>query len=115
MLSGNGLNFVVIIGQLLCWPFHKPPLMITLNQFALKNIKTLEMIGVLMRIFSFTLVSWLGPKSPFMFVWFFNTIDAILLSYCAILRKDRAYIVLNLFWILVGLVGIARAAGLLGD
>lgn len=33
------------------------------------------MIGVIMRIFSFTLVSWLGPDSPFLFVWVFNTID----------------------------------------
>ena len=71
------------------------------------------MTGVLMRIISFTLVSWLGPKSPFMFVWIFNTMDAILLSWCAILKKDRAYTVLNLFWILVGIVGILRAAGLL--
>jgi hypothetical protein len=34
------------------------------------------MIGVLMRIFSFSLVSWLGPESPFLFVWAFNTADA---------------------------------------
>ena len=82
-----------------------------LNQSALKNIKILEMTGVLMRIFSFTLVSWLGPKSPFMFVWLFNTLDALLLSYCAILRKDKAYSVLNVFWIIIGVVGIVRAAG----
>jgi len=67
------------------------------------------MTGVLMRIFSFSLVSWLGPASPFMFVWIFNTTDAILLSWCAILKKDRAYTVLNLFWILVGITGILRA------
>ena len=71
------------------------------------------MIGVIMRIISFTLVSWLGPESPFLFVWIFNTLDAILLSWCAILKKDRAYTVLNLFWILVGIVGIFRASGLL--
>ena len=87
--------------------------MAAFNQFVFKNIKMIEMTGVLMRIFSFTLVSWLGPKSPFMFVWICNTIDAILLSYCAILRKDSAYTVLNLFWIIVGIVGIARAAGLI--
>lgn len=82
-----------------------------LNAFILTQIKTIEMTGVLMRIFSFTLVSWLGPKSPSMFVWIFNTIDAIILSWCAILKRDRAYSVLNLFWIIVGGVGIARAGG----
>jgi len=64
-----------------------------------------------MRIFCFTLVSWLGPASPFMLVWLVNTADAILLTYCAMLKKDRAYTLLNAFWILVGIVGIARAGG----
>jgi hypothetical protein len=82
-----------------------------LNQFVLRNVKMLEMIGVLMRIFSFTLVSWLGPQSPFLFVWLLNTADALLLSYCALLRKDRAYTILNIFWILVGILGIARSGG----
>jgi hypothetical protein len=82
-----------------------------MNQFILKNIKAFEMIGVIMRIFSFTLVSWLGPESPFLFVWIFNTIDAILLSWCAILKKDRAYTLLNVFWILVGIIGILRSIG----
>lgn len=80
-----------------------------INLFMLKHIRAIEMIGVLMRIFSFSLVSWLGPASPFLFVWVFNTIDAIVLSWCAILKKDAAYSVLNLFWILVGIVGIVRA------
>jgi len=84
-----------------------------MNSFILKYIQAIEMIGVLMRIFSFSLVSWLGPESPFMFVWIFNTTDAILLSWCAILRKDRAYTVLNTFWILVGVVGILRAGNFL--
>ena len=83
------------------------------NRVVLKHIKTFEMIGVLMRVSSFTLVSWLGPKSPFMFVWIFNTTDAVILSWCAILKKDRAYIVLNVFWIFVGIIGIVRAAGLI--
>lgn len=77
------------------------------------NIPAFEMLGVVMRIISFTLVSWLGPASPFMFVWIFNTLDAILLTYCATLKKDRAYTLLNSFWILVGIIGIARAGGLL--
>ena len=79
------------------------------NTIILKNIKSIEMIGVLMRIFSFTLVSWYGADSPFMFVWIFNTIDAILLSWCAVLKKDKAYSLLNIFWIGVGIVGIVRA------
>lgn len=80
-----------------------------MNSFVLRNIKTIEMIGVLMRIFSFSLVSWLGPQSPFMFVWVFNTVDAVMLTWCASLKRDNAYIVLNAFWIMVGIVGILRA------
>jgi hypothetical protein len=77
----------------------------------LKHVRVFEMIGVIMRIISFSAVSWLGDKSPFLFVWVFNTIDAILLSWCAMLKKDSAYTLLNVFWIFVGLVGIARAIG----
>jgi len=79
--------------------------------FIQKHISAMEMLGVIMRIISFTLVSWLGPASPFMFVWIFNTVDAVLLTYCATIRKDRAYTLLNGFWIVVGIVGIARAGG----
>lgn len=75
------------------------------------HIPQMEMAGVIMRIFCFTLVSWLGPASPFLLVWLVNTADAILLTYCAMLKKDKAYTLLNAFWILVGVVGIARAAG----
>ena len=75
------------------------------------HLPQMEMLGVVMRIISFSLVSWLGPASPFMFVWIFNTIDAVLLTYCASIRKDSAYTVLNGFWILVGLIGIVRAGG----
>ena len=81
------------------------------HNFIKNNIPQLEMAGVIMRIFCFTLVSWLGPASPFLLVWLVNTADAILLTYCAMLKKDRAYTLLNAFWILVGLVGIARAGG----
>jgi len=87
--------------------------MTNINTLILKNIRALEMTGVLMRIFSFSLVSWLGPASPFMFVWVFNTTDAIILSWCAILKRDQAYTVLNLFWILVGVVGILRSGNLI--
>jgi hypothetical protein len=49
-----------------------------------------------------------------MFVWIFNTIDAFLLTWCAMLRNDAAYTVLNGFWVLIGIIGIARAGGFLG-
>ncbi len=84
-----------------------------INKFIIDNVKTFELIGVIMRITSFSLVSWLGNQSPLMFVWIFNTIDSILLSWCSILKKDRAYTLLNTFWILVSVVGILRAAGIL--
>lgn len=70
-----------------------------LNRMVAQHIANIEMVGVLMRIFSFSLVSWLGPASPFFFVWAFNTVDAILLSWCAMIKKDRAYTTLNVFWI----------------
>ena len=88
--------------------------LIKVNAFIFSNMKVLEMTGVVMRIFSFALVSWLGPQSPFMFVWIFNTSDAVLLTWCAALRKDAAYTLLNAFWILIGVVGIARAGRLIG-
>ena len=33
------------------------------------------------------------------------------LTYCAVLKKDKAYTLLNGFWILVGIIGIVRAGG----
>jgi hypothetical protein len=81
-----------------------------MNETVTRHLRVIEMIGVLMRIFSFSLVSWLGPLSPFLFVWIFNTMDAIILSWCAIIKKDRAYTLLNVFWIGVGVVGILRAS-----
>ncbi|WP_432740249.1 hypothetical protein ABXJ76_09780 [Methylobacter sp. G7] len=82
----------------------------TLNSFVFKYIRFIEMLGVLMRIFSFSLVSWLGPESPFLFVWAFNTTDALILSWCSILKKDSAYTLLNVFWIMVGIIGMVRAS-----
>lgn len=81
-----------------------------LNSFVLEYIRFIEMLGVLMRIFSFSLVSWLGAESPFLFVWAFNTVDAVILSWCSILKKDSAYTLLNVFWIMVGIVGMFRAS-----
>ena len=83
------------------------------NELVLKNIKSIEMVGVLMRIFSFSLVSWLGPASPFLFVWVFNTIDAMMLAWCSALKKDKAYTLLNSFWIVIGVIGILRASNML--
>ena len=80
-----------------------------INFFVRKHMPSIEMVGVLMRIFSFSLVSWLGPESPFLFVWVFNTIDAVVLSWCSALKKDKAYTVLNVFWIMIGVIGIFRA------
>ena len=82
-----------------------------LNAAVTRHLRTIEMVGVLMRIFSFSLVSWLGPQSPFLFVWAFNTLDAVMLSWCALIKKDAAYSVLNIFWIGVGVVGMIRAYG----
>ncbi|WP_340121869.1 hypothetical protein [Methylobacter svalbardensis] len=82
----------------------------TLNSFVFKYIRFIEMLGVLMRIFSFSLVSWLGAESPFLFVWAFNTTDAVILSWCSILKKDSAYTLLNVFWIMVGIIGMVRAS-----
>ncbi len=83
----------------------------SINRWIAGKLRALEMIGVLMRIFSFSLVSWLGPASPFMFVWVVNTIDAVILSWCAVIKKDPAYTLLNVFWVGVGIVGILRSGG----
>jgi hypothetical protein len=87
--------------------------MTLLNTYIRRNTKSIEMVAVLIRIGSFSLVSWQGSHSPFMLVWIINTIDAIGLSWCAVLKKDAAYTVLNVFWILIGVVGILRAGGVL--
>ncbi|STQ91335.1 hypothetical protein [Iodobacter fluviatilis] len=84
-------------------------MILTLNRFIFQNLRTIEMIGVLMRIFSFSLVSWRGPASPFMLIWSLNTIDAIMLAWCSALKRDSAYTLLYGFWIIVGLIGILRA------
>lgn len=85
---------------------------LNINSFVYRYIRHIEMLGVIMRIFSFSLVSWMGADSPFLFVWAFNTVDAVILSWCAILKEDRAYTLLNVFWILVGVVGMLRASSL---
>jgi len=82
-----------------------------LNGAVKAHVRAIEMVGVLMRIISFSLVSWLGPDSPFLFVWAFNTTDAVMLSWCSLIKKDPAYSLLNVFWVGVGVVGMLRAMG----
>jgi hypothetical protein len=82
-----------------------------LNTFVRKNMKSIEMVAVVMRIGSFSLVSWLGSHSPFLVIWVVNTIDAAGLSWCAVLKKDMAYTFLNVFWMIIGVIGILRAVG----
>jgi hypothetical protein len=80
-----------------------------MNTFIRRNIGAIELVGVLMRVSSFSLVSWLGPASPFMFVWIVNTIDAVMLAWCSVIKKDLAYSILNVFWVIIGIIGILRA------
>ena len=70
------------------------------------SVKLLEHIGVVMRILAFGTLSIMGPGTPFLLMWIWNTIDAIILTYAAWERSNRAYLILNIFWMFVGLVGI---------
>ena len=71
-----------------------------------KWIELLEGFGVAMRIFSFGMLSILNEKTPFLTMWIINTIDAVILTWCAWERSNRAYMLLNFFWLIVGAVGI---------
>jgi len=80
-----------------------------MNKLKLLNeniIKWMEHIGVVMRMIAFATLSIMGPDTPFLYMWIWNTIDAIILTYAAWERDNKAYIILNAFWCLVGLVGI---------
>lgn len=70
------------------------------------TIKWMENIGVVMRIIAFGTLSIMGPNTPFLWMWIWNTIDAIILTYCAWERNNKAYLILNIFWMFVGLIGI---------
>lgn len=75
----------------------------------IKSDKTLELmegVGVVMRIMAFGLLSIMGPATPFLLMWVWNSIDAIILTYCAWERDNRPYILLNFFWLIVGVIGI---------
>ncbi len=71
-----------------------------------RTIERLEGIGVVMRILAFGVLSVMGAQTPFLWLWIWNSIDAVLLTYCAHKRGNRPYIVLNAFWLVVGVVGI---------
>ena len=71
-----------------------------------KWIELLEGIGVIMRIIAFGTLSILGPDTPFLWMWIWNSIDAAILTYAAWERNNKSYILLNFFWLIVGIVGI---------
>jgi len=71
-----------------------------------KVIERLEGVGVVMRIMAFGVLSVMGADTPFLWMWIWNTIDAVILTYCAWERGNRPYILLNIFWLIVGVVGI---------
>jgi len=80
-----------------------------MNKLKLLNeniIKWMEHIGVVMRMIAFGTLSIMGPDTPFLYMWIWNTIDAIILTYAAWERDNKAYIILNAFWLIVGVVGI---------
>ena len=77
-----------------------------LNEREEKWINFWEGIGVAMRILAFGVLSIMNKDTPFLAMWIVNTVDAIILTYCAFKRKNRPYMALNLFWLLVGIVGI---------
>jgi hypothetical protein len=71
-----------------------------------KQIEFLELIGVVMRVMAFGTLSVMNKDTPFLLMWIWNTVDAIILTYCAWERDNRPYILLNIFWLIVGVVGI---------
>jgi len=77
-----------------------------LNEREERWINFWEGIGVAMRILAFGVLSIMNENTPFLAMWIVNTIDAVILTYCAFKRKNRPYMALNLFWLLVGIVGI---------
>lgn len=77
-----------------------------LNEREERWINFWEGIGVAMRILAFGVLSIMNKDTPFLAMWIVNTIDAVILTYCALRRGNKPYMALNLFWLLVGLVGI---------
>jgi hypothetical protein len=71
-----------------------------------KVLELMEGIGVVMRITAFGMLSIMGKETPFLLMWIWNTIDAVILTYCAWERDNKPYILMNTFWLIVGAVGI---------
>ena len=71
-----------------------------------KILELLEGIGVVIRISTFGMLSVMGKDTPFLWMWVFNTFDAVLLTYCAWERNNKPYIIMNTFWLIVGAIGI---------
>ena len=71
-----------------------------------KWIELLEGIGVIMRIIAFGTLSIMGPDTPFLWMWIWNSVDAVILTYAAWERNNKSYILLNFFWLIVGIIGI---------
>ena len=71
-----------------------------------KWIELLEGFGVAMRIFSFGMLALMGKDTPLLTMWIINTIDAVILTWCAWERSNRPYMLLNFFWLVVGVIGI---------
>jgi hypothetical protein len=71
-----------------------------------KTIVTLETIGVIMRIMAFAMLSVLNENTPFLLMWIWNTLDAVILTYCSWERDNKPYMILNIFWLVVGAIGI---------
>ena len=71
-----------------------------------KTIVTLEAIGVIMRIMAFAMLSVLNENTPFLLMWVWNTLDAVILTYCSWERDNKPYMILNIFWLIVGAIGI---------
>ena len=71
-----------------------------------KQIEFLELIGVVMRVIAFGTLSVMNKDTPFLLMWIWNTVDAVILTYCAWERNNRPYNLLNIFWLIVGVVGI---------
>ena len=69
-------------------------------------ITSLETIGVVMRILAFGMLSILNKDTPFLFMWVWNTLDAVILTYCSWERDNKPYMILNIFWLIVGAIGI---------
>ena len=71
-----------------------------------KVLELMEGVGVVMRIAPFGMLSVMGKDTPFLWMWIWNTIDAVILTYCAWERDNKPYILMNTFWLIVGAVGI---------